>query len=175
MVVVGKIYEAGGNGFPYNTSNISRDKIKGCLTWKRESGHCAQICGSSLFPQWLSRRGVEKMELPNKHSQIQEKLNTCEQCNKSAGLVVWGNTWWLTLERSLILVLIVKNHLGKQEVWGLTFWLTLHCGTSNEIKDFQVFEKCPNLKPLSAAIFDPILFKPFLATLVALHLTPVSK
>ena len=38
----------------------------------------------------------------------------------------------------------------------------LHYGASNEIKEIEVFKKCPKVNPYCNAIFDPIIFKPFL-------------
>ena len=41
--------------------------------------------------------------------------------------------------------------------------ITLHNGASNEIKEIEVWKKCPKVKPYCSPIFDPIMFKPFFA------------
>jgi len=38
----------------------------------------------------------------------------------------------------------------------------VHNGASNEIKDIEVYKKCPKVEPYCVPIFDPNMFKPFL-------------
>ena len=38
---------------------------------------------------------------------------------------------------------------------------TMHNGTSNDIKEIEVWKKCPKVEPYCVPIFHPIMFKPF--------------